>query len=64
MFTYYTREKMTMLVVLLNRLFKPAYIIDNWTKSLIKYNLRIKIKQQKYKNNRVNRGSMYYSKRQ
>jgi len=45
MFTYYTREKMTMLVVLLNRLFKPAYIIDNWTKSLIKYNLRIKIKQ-------------------
>lgn len=26
-----------MLIVSLNRSFKPAYIIDNWTKSLIKY---------------------------
>jgi len=26
-----------MLIVSLNRPFKPAHIIDNWTKSLIKY---------------------------
>jgi len=36
---------MTMLIVSLNRPFKPAHIIDNWTKSLIKYNLTIKTKQ-------------------